>query len=339
MREIRDISSCHYSYENHRGIMTLLIRLAACCVLVAAANALAAYPVRPVRLVVPYAPGGPTDIVARVVGQKLAEDFGQSVLVDNRPGAGGLLGADLVAKSAPDGHTLLLCSSGPMAVSPALGQKMPYDPDRDIAPVSLVVTIPYVLLVPANGPADVKELIATARRNPGKLNFGSAGQATTSYFAAALFASMAKIDMAHVPYKGSSQAGSDLAGGHVQMMFEAIPAALPLVKSGKARMLGVSTLHRFPLLPDVPSIAETAVPGYESSTWSGICAPARTEGAIVEQLSAAIRKAVASPEIQERFTALGAATVANTPREFAAFIAADRAKWTAIAQETGTRAR
>jgi tripartite-type tricarboxylate transporter receptor subunit TctC len=223
-----------------------------------------------------------------------------------------------------------------MAVTPALGQKMPYDPERDIAPVSLVVTIPYLLLVPANGPQSVKELIDLARKNPRKLNFGSAGPATTSFFAAALFTNMAKIEMTHVPYKGSSQAGADLAGGHVQMMFEAIPAALPLVRSGKARILGISTLRRFPLLPDAPSIAETAVPGYESNTWSGICAPAGTNAAIVGQLSAAIRKAVASPDMQERFAALGAATVGNTPREFASFIAADRAKWTAIVKATGT---
>ena len=298
-----------------------------------------AYPNKPMRIVVPYAPGGPTDIVARVVGQKLSDDTGQPVIVDNRPGAGGLLGTDLVAKATPDGYTLLLCSSGPMAVSPALGAKLPYDPQRDIAPVTLVVTIPYLLLVNgASGPTSVKELIALAQKNPGKLNYGSAGPATTSFFAAALFTLRAKIDMVHVPYKGSAQAGTDLAGGHVQMMFEAVPAALRLVKTGKVRILGISTARRFSLMPDVPTISESGVPGFETNTWSGICTAGRTPPAIVERASALIVKGLQGSEMRQRIASLGAELVANSAQEFSAFIKEEQAKWRRLVRDTGAKA-
>ncbi len=298
-----------------------------------------AYPNKPVRIVVPYAPGGPTDIVARVVGQKLSEDIAQPVIVDNRPGAGGLLGTDLVAKATPDGYTLLLCSSGPMAVSPALGEKLPYDPQRDIAPVTLVVTIPYLLLVNgASGPTSVKELIALAQNNPGKLNYGSAGPATTSFFAAALFTLRAKIDMVHVPYKGSSQAGTDLAGGHVQMLFEAVPAALRLAKTGKVRILGISTAQRFSLMPDLPTISESGVPGFETGTWSGICTTGRTPSAIVERASALIVKGLQGPEMRQRFAGLGAELVGNTAQEFSAFIKEEQTKWRRLVRDTGAKA-
>jgi tripartite-type tricarboxylate transporter receptor subunit TctC len=297
------------------------------------------YPARPLRIIVPYAPGGPTDIVARIVGERLSEQLGQPVVVDNRPGAGGSIGTGLVAKSTPDGYTLLLCSSGPMAVSPALGQKLPYDPRSDIAPVSLVVTIPYLLLTHTSGPASVKELIAQARANPGKLNYGSAGLATTSYFAAALFASQAHIELVHVPYKGSSQAAAELAGGHLTMLFEAVPAALRIVKTGKVRILGVSTLERFPLLPDVPTIQESGVPGYEASTWSGICTTAGAPEGAIERVGGAIVQALKDPAITERFAGLGARAVGNTPRQFGDFIRKEQAKWVELVKAIGTSAR
>lgn len=296
------------------------------------------YPAKPLRIIVPYAPGGPTDIVARLVGEKLSDEVSQPVVVDNRPGAGGLVGTALVAKATADAYTLLLCSSGPMAVSPALGQKLGYDPLRDIAPVTLVVTIPYLLLVNVAGPASVKELIALAQKSPGKLNYGSAGAATTSYFAAALFTLSAKIDMVHVPYKGSSQAAVDLAGGHLNMMFEAIPAALGIVKTGKVRVLGISTLERFALMPEVPTIHESGVPGYESSTWSGICTTGGAPQAAIERVNAGIVKSLREPELRQRFAGLGAMVVGNTPQQFAAFIRDEQVKWNRLVQATGAKA-
>lgn len=293
------------------------------------------YPNRPVRIVVPYAAGGPTDIVARVVGQKLTEVTGQTVIVDNRPGAGGITGTDLAAKATPDGYTLLLCSSGPMVVSPALGEKFPYDVQKDIVPVTLVVVIPYLLLVnSATGPASVKELIAQAQKNPGKLNFGSAGVSTTSYFAGELFATMARVELTHVPYKGSSQAGTDLAGGQLQLMFEAVPAALPLVKGGRLKILGISTLERFALQPEIPTIAESGVPGYEISTWSAICAPGRTPEAIVSRLSGLLVKILQKAEVRERFDSLGAATIGNSVKEFAGFVQQERTKWNSLVKNS-----
>lgn len=286
------------------------------------------YPVRPLRIVVPYAPGGPTDIVARLVGQKLSDDIGQPVIVDNRAGAGGLVGTALVAKATPDGYTLLLCSSGPMVVSPALGEKLPYDPARDLAPLSLIVTIPYLLLVnAAAGPSSVKELISLAEKNPGKLNFGSAGPATTSYFAAELFRSMARINMVHIPYKGSSQSANELAGGQVHMIFEAIPAALPLVKAGRLRILAVSTAQRVALMPEVPTVAESALPGYEVNTWSGICTTGGTPQGIVARLSGLLVKVAGSSELRERFSVLGAVTMAYSHQQFSEFIRREQVRW------------
>ena len=300
--------------------------------LVAAWTTAGAFPTRPLRIVVPYAPGGPTDIVARTVGERLSERVRHPVVIDNRSGAGGTTGTALVARATPDGHTLLLCSSGPMAVSPAIGQKLPYDPERDIAPISLVVTIPYLLLAHADGPSSVGELIALARANPGKLTYGSAGAATTSYFAAALFGALAKIELVHVPYKGSSQAAAELAGGHLTMLFEAVPAALRILKTGKVRVLGVSTLERFPLMPEVPTIHESGVRGYETSTWSGICTTGGAPKAAVEHLSGLIVQALKDPAMRQRFAGLGATAVGNSPSEFGAFIREERKKWRELAR-------
>ena len=294
------------------------------------------FPERPLRIIVPYAAGGPTDIVSRVVGQKVSEYIGQPVIVDNRPGAGGLTGSDMVAKANPDGYTLLLCSSGPMVVSPALGEKMPYDPVRDLSAVSLLVTIPYLLLVnSASGPSSVKDLIALAQKNPGKLNYGSAGPATTSYFAAVLFNRMSNVDMAHIPYKGSSQAGIDLAGGQLNVLFEAVPAALALVKTSKVKTLGVSALHRLPFLPEIPTIAENGVPGFEVGTWSGMCTAGGVPGPIVERLSGLFQRALKDPEIRQRFSGLGAEVVGNSPKEYSAFIRQEQDKWAKLVKAAG----
>jgi len=294
------------------------------------------FPAKPVRIIVPFAPGGPTDIVARTVGQQLTLALSQPVVVDNRPGAGGVVGADLAAKSAADGYTLLLCSTGAMAINPGLLASMPYDPVRDLAPITLVVTIPYLLLVnPAYPAQSVKELLALTRARPGQLNYGSAGTGTTSHLAMELFRSMAGIQVTHVPYKGSAPAATDLVGGQLQLLFDAPPSSLPFVRSGRLRALGISTLRRTPLLPDMPTIHEAGVPGYEVLTWSGICAPAGTPKAVVARLNEAIVQGVTSRETRDRFAALGADVVANSPDEYRKFILAELAKWSRVIREAG----
>jgi len=294
------------------------------------------FPAKPVRIIVPFAPGGPTDIVARTVGQQLTLALGQPVVVDNRPGAGGVVGADLAAKSAADGYTLLLCSTGAMAINPGLLTSMPYDPVRDLAPITLVVTIPYLLLVnPAYPAQSVKELLALTRARPGQLNYGSAGTGTTSHLAMELFRSMAGIQVTHVPYKGSAPAATDLVGGQLQLLFDAPPSSLPFVRSGRLRALGISTLRRTPLLPDMPTIHEAGVPGYEVLTWSGICAPAGTPKAVVARLNEAIVQGVTSRETRDRFAAIGADVVANSSEEYRKFILAELAKWSRVIREAG----
>ena len=320
--------------------MTHILRaLTAAVCLAAHAFATAAappFPAKPVRIIVPFAPGGPTDIVARTVGQQLTLALGQPVVVDNRPGAGGVVGADLAAKSAPDGYTLLLCSTGAMAINPGLLTSMPYDPVRDLAPITLVVTIPYLLLVnPAYPAQSVKELLALTRARPGQLNYGSAGTGTTSHLAMELFRSMAGIQVTHVPYKGSAPAATDLVGGQLQLLFDAPPSSLPFVRSGRLRALGISTLRRTPLLPDMPTIHEAGVPGYEVLTWSGICAPAGTPKAVVARLNEAIVQGVTSRETRDRFAAIGADVVANSSEEYRKFILAELAKWSRVIREAG----
>jgi tripartite-type tricarboxylate transporter receptor subunit TctC len=298
-----------------------------------------AYPVKPVRIVVPFAAGGPTDIVARTVGQQLTLAFAQPVVIDNRPGAGGVTGADLAAKSAPDGYTLLLCSTGAMAINPGLLPSMPYDPVRDFAPITLVVTIPYLLLVQPSFPAQsVKDVVAYAKARPGQMNYGSAGTGTTSHLAMELFRSMAGISVVHVPYKGSALAATDLVGGQLQLLFDAPPSSLPFVRSGKLRALGISSARRTPLLPDMPTISEAGVPGYEVLTWSGICAPARTPHAIIGRLNEAIIRGVSSRETRDKFSALGADVVADTPEAYGRFILSELAKWSRVIKESGAAA-
>ena len=298
-----------------------------------------AYPTKPIRIVVPFAPGGPTDIVARTVGQQLTLAFNQPVVVDNRAGAGGVVGADLAAKSAADGYTLLLCSTGAMAINPGLLASMPYDPVRDLAPITLVVTIPYLLLVnPSFSAQSVREVLALARAKPGQLNYGSAGTGTTSHLAMELFRSMANIQVTHVPYKGSALAATDLVGGQLQLLFDAPPSSLPFVRSGKVKAIGISTLKRTPLLPDMPTINEAGLPGYEVLTWSGICAPSRTPKAVIARLNEAIVKGVTSRETRERFAALGADVVANSSEDYGKFIVSELQKWSRVIKDAGVTA-
>lgn len=272
------------------------------------------YPARPVRLVVPFPPGGTIDMVGRLVAQGLSDRLGQTVVVDNRAGAGGIVGAEVVARSSPDGHTLCLCSAGAMISSPLLAAKLPYDARKDFAPVSTLATVPYVLLVhPTGGPTSVGALLALARQKPGTLNYGSAGTGSTSHLAGAQFVAMAGIDVVHVPFKGSAPAAAEVMGGRLNFVFEAIGAGTQYARSGRMRAIGVSTPKRSPGLPDVPTIAEQGVSGYEMSTWHSICAPRGTPSAVIERLNREIVAIMNAPDVRERFLAAGTEPGPSTP--------------------------
>jgi tripartite-type tricarboxylate transporter receptor subunit TctC len=298
------------------------------------------YPARPIRLIVPFPPGGTIDMVGRMVAQGVGERIGQTVVVDNRAGAGGIVGADLVAKAAPDGYTLCLCSAGSMISSPLLMAQPPYDARRDFAPVSMVATVPYLLLVRnGSGLNSVKDVLAQARQQPGTLNYGSAGNGSSSHLGAALFASMAGIQVVHVPYKGSAPAATDLIGGQIQFVFEAIGAGAQYAKSGRLRAIGVSTPRRSTILPELPTIAEQGVPGYEMSTWHTVCATRRTPAAIVNRLNREIAAVINTPEVRGKFTAAGTEPQSSTPEQLAAHIAQEFPRWEKLLAQLGLRAK
>jgi tripartite-type tricarboxylate transporter receptor subunit TctC len=296
------------------------------------------YPRRPVRLIVPFPPGGGNDIVARAVAQELGKSLGQQFVVDNRAGAGGAIGAELAARSPADGYTLFLGGVGSHVVNPSLHAKLPYDPIRDFAPVTLIASAPAVLVVhPSVQAASVVELTALAKANPGKLNYASNGNGSSAQLAAVLFESMAGVRMMHVPYKGVSQALVDLMSGEVQLMFGTIVAISPHIKAGRLRALAVTGKSRLALLPEVPTLAEAGLPGYEAGSWYGILAPAGTPGAIVARLNAEINQAMRQPEVRERLAAEGAETLGGTPEEFALHIKAELARMGRLMREAGIR--
>ena len=298
----------------------------------------APYTTQPMRFVVPNAPGGPTDIVARAVGEKLSERLGVPVLIDNRAGATGTVGGDIVAKSAPDGRTLLLCSSSVFTSTPILVPDAPYDPRRDFAMVTTLVSVPYLLLVnPATGPGSVREFIALAKAKPGSLNYGSAGHGSTSHLVGALFGSMAGINVVHVPYKGSSQAASDLMGGQLQFEFEAVAGGMQYLKGGRLKALGISSTRRLAALPDLPTIAESGVPGFEATVGHGICVTSKTPPSLVFRLYQELAATLKVPEVRERLTGIGAEIVGNTPEEYQAAIRAEIPRWEKIVREIAAK--
>ena len=289
---------------------------------------------QPVRFIVPKAPGGPTDTVARIVGQKLADRLGVAVVVDNRPGASGTVGGDLVAKSAPDGRTLLLVSSSAFVSTPILMPNAPYDGRRDFAPVTAILSVPYLLMVnPASGPASVREFIALAKARPGALNYGSAGTGSTSHLVAALFSSTAGIHTVHVPYKGSAPAAIDLIGGQLQFLFEATAGGMQYVRSGRLRALGISSARRLSTLPDLPAIAELGLPNFEASVTHGVCVNARTPPALVARLNRELVAAINSPDARERLVAIGAEIVANSPEAYQAATLSEIKRWEKVVRE------
>jgi tripartite-type tricarboxylate transporter receptor subunit TctC len=304
------------------------------CILIAATAQAADYPERPVRVIVTFPPGGGTDIVARMVLQKVSERSGIAFIIDNRGGAGGTIGTDLAAKAAPDGYTLVVVS-GSHTINPGLYKKLPYDSARDFAPVGMLVTGPGLLVVHPSLPArSVRELIAIARGQPGRLLYASAGNGTPPHLAAELFKLMTRTQIGHVPYKGNAQAMTDLIAGQTAMSFPTVPSALPHVQSAKLRALAVTSAKRVGALPDIPSIAET-VPGYDGSAWYGVLAPAGTPPAIVTRIASELQGALRAPDLKEKLLAQGLEPARYTPDEFAALIVAELAKWGRVVAAAG----
>ena len=295
-----------------------------------------AYPTKPVTIIVPFAAGGTTDILARIIGQALTAELGQSVVVDNRAGAGGNIGGQAAAKAAPDGHTLFMGTVGTHAINASLYKKMPFDPVKDFAPLTRVANVPNLLVAnPAQPYKSVKDLIAYAKANPGKVNFGSSGNGSSIHLSGELFKSLAKVDMQHVPYKGSAPAVTDLLGNQIGIMFDNMPSAIQHVRSGKLVPLAVTTAKRSPELPNVPTIAEAGVPGYEATSWFGMFAPAGTPAPVLAKLNDAIVKVLAQPDVKKKINEQGAEVYSETPEQFAAFIQAESVKWGKVVKESG----
>ena len=299
-----------------------------------------AYPSKPVRWIIPYAAGGSADTRARQLAQELIKLWGQPIILENKPGAGAVPGTDLIAKAVPDGYTIGMGNLAPLAVNPTLFKSLPYYPKKDLAPVVLLEKGPLVLMVnPSLLPAkSVAELIALAKAKPGTLSFASSGNGGSHHLSGEMFKAMAGIDINHIPYKGGAPAASDLMGGHVSMMFELMYSGLPAVKSGKLRALAVTSSQRLPVLPDVPTMAEAGLPGFESSNWQGIVAPAATPRAIVTKINADTVKVLYMPEVHEKIVAQGNQVGGGTPEEFGALIRAETAKWGKVVREAGVRA-
>ena len=295
------------------------------------------YPVRPLRLIVAFAPGGSVDVVARVVGQKLGDNLGQQVVIDNRPGAAGNVSAEIAARAPPDGYTLYICSAS-LVANPSLYRKVAYDPIRDFAPVTLLASAQSVLVAHPGFPAkSVKELIALAKKSPGKINYASPGSGSSGHLTMELFKTMAGVDLVHVPYKVMSQLQGDVIAGQVPLAFSTIPGALPHIQAGRMLPLAVSGARRSPALPNVPTVAEAGVPGYEATTWYPILVPAGTPGSVVERLNTELNGIVRSPDMKERFQAMGIDAIGSTPEALAAHIKAELRKWEKVVQLSGAR--
>ncbi|HEX2824772.1 MAG TPA: tripartite tricarboxylate transporter substrate binding protein [Burkholderiales bacterium] len=305
--------------------------------LVVAASALAlsaaqaqSFPSKPVRLIVPFAAGGSTDIVARVLGQELNRMWGQPVLVDNRAGGSTVIGTEIVAKAPPDGHTLLV-TPAPFTIVPSLASKLPYDPHKDFEPIVLINTTPLVVVVhPAVPAKNIRELVALAKSRPGALNYGSSGSGGSNHLAGELFNAMAGVKMVHVPYKGNAPALQDLVGGHVDVVFNGLTSALPLIKGGKLRALGMTSLKRSSALPEVPTLDEQGLKGFQAVAWNGLTAPAKTPKAIVDKINADVVKVVRAPELMEKLKAEGSDPVGSSVDAYARFLRDEIAKWNKV---------
>jgi tripartite-type tricarboxylate transporter receptor subunit TctC len=305
----------------------------------AAQTAAPAYPTKAIRMVVPFPPGGFSDVFGRVIAGKMNEAWGQPVLVDNRPGGGGNIGADIVAKAAPDGYTLVMGTVGTHAINPTLFTKMPYDAIRDFAPVAFVVEAEGLLVVHPSVPAKtVKELIALARARPGELTYGSAGAGTTGHLAGEIFKTMAKVDILHIPYKGNVPAITDLLGGQTSMVFATLPTVLPQVKADKLRGIAVLGSSRSTALPSLPTVSEAGLNGFDVNNWTGVFATGGTPPAVVAKLNAEVERIMKLPEVQSRLAGEGLRFTPTTPEQFAAFVKAELAKWAPVVKTSGAKA-
>ncbi|MBV9236719.1 MAG: tripartite tricarboxylate transporter substrate binding protein [Xanthobacteraceae bacterium] len=294
------------------------------------------YPNRPITMVVTFAPGGSSDVLARTAAAALSSGLGEQVVVDNRPGAGGHIGAAVVAHAVPDGYTILFGTNGTLGIGPAIYAKLSYNPERDLAPVGLLHTLPQLLIVNPSVPAkDVLELIDYARRNPGALSFASSGMGAASHLAGELLKQQAKIDIVHIPYKGGGAAVADLISGRVSMMLETIPNALPLVRSGQMRAIGVTTKERSALAPDIPSLAETGLPDFDVSAWTGLFAPAGTPDTIIERLNAETRKTAGEQDYVAQIHTMGTDVASSSPDAFGKFVSDDVDRWSAVIRKAG----
>jgi tripartite-type tricarboxylate transporter receptor subunit TctC len=309
------------------------------CLLLTAATLLApaahaqGYPTKPIRLVIPFPAGGATDIFGRAVSQKLGERLGQAIVVDNKPGAGGSIGSDIVAKAAPDGYTLLLATSSTHSIGPSFGTRLPYDAVADFTPIAYVGQAPSIMLVPNSAPAKtVKEWVEYARKNPGKLNYASSGNGTVVHLTAEYFKAQAGLFLVHIPYKGTALAIPDLVSGKVDVLFDSLPSGLPHVKEGRLRALGITSLKRSPLLPDLPPVSDT-IPGFESVTWFGMYGPKGMPADLVNRINTAVNEALKDRDVLDRLARLGIEPAGGTPQEFAAMTTRDRAKWKKIIQD------
>ena len=320
-----------------RTVLQAAAALACGCAMAAASAQ--GYPTRPITIIVPFSAGGTTDILARIVGQGLTTELGQSVIVDNKPGAGGNIGASLAAKAQPDGYTLFMGTVGTHAINQALYKKMPFDPVKDFAPLTRVATVPNLLVAHPSQPfKTVKEVIAYAKAHPGDVTYGSPGSGSSPHVSGALFQSLTGAQITHVPYKGSAPAMSDLLGGQIAVMFDNMPSAIQHVRSGKLRPIAVTTAKRSPELPDVPTIAEAGVPGYEATSWFGMFAVAGTPKPVLDKLHAALAKVLSQPDVKKKIADQGGDVVVETPEQFAAFIKAETAKWGKVVKESGATA-
>lgn len=298
-----------------------------------------AYPVKPVRFVIAFSPGGPSDILTRLVGTKLAEATGQSFVFENRPGAGGNVAGEVVAKAPPDGYTLLMGNNSILATNASLYRKMNFDPVKDFAPVALIASQPNILVVHPSLPVkSVKELVVLAKSRPGQLNYASSGSGAAAHMAAELFKSMTHVDMVHIPYKGAGPALLDMLTGQCQVMFATALSVQPHLQSGRLRPLAVTTAKRSPTFPDLPTVAEAGVPGFEAVTWHGVVVPAGTPQAVIGRLNAEINKILQTPDIRDRLTHQGAEIIGGTPQQFAAYIQAEIPKWAKVIRDSGARA-
>ena len=318
--------------------VVLLLGLGAALGQHAAAQSAGTYPNRPIRLVLPAAPGGPVDVIGRTVGMGLAEALGQQIVMDNRAGAGGIIGAEIVARGTPDGYTLMFAHSGPLAIEAAIHSKLPYHPLKDFAPVSLVAASPYALIVsPASPAKSVKELVALAKSRSGKFHFASGGIGTGIHMAGELLNLAAGIRMIHVPYKGAAPSMTALMSGEVDTMFNGVSSALPHVKAGRLRALAVSSAQRSALFPDLPTVAESGL-RYETAGWYGLVAPARTPKPVTAKLQSQLHKALSTPEMKERLASQGIDGIASTPEQLTQHLRAELDKWTAVVKAAGLKA-